>query len=304
MRYHDRTWLTFAAFLSSACSAASASGPYTQNQLAGQYIDPRYFTAVPFGSSSQWIMPWRSYLTTRPASVFLNGLGVDFNVLTQNADLIAQMLARHGITRARMEVPWGSLDFQSASRIIAPSATPNLQALARWGMRPLILLNGNSGGPCPYIAFQRTVTAPASAGSRTLQIDNTSGLVIGYSGVNTITSQTESWMAEGLVTAIDGNTLTLSQPLGSSIARSTVISMATLKYKPFSTPDWSGYNSSDVSSSLNGWANYVNVVGRWASATLGVAPGSQDMGFDLEVESAGGRASMLPPLPYCSRLTA
>ena len=283
MRAHARTWLTVAGFFASACSAAGAVGPYTHNQLAGPYIDPRYLVSLPFGFNSQWIRPWRSYLTTQPASVLLSGLGVNFNVVAPNADLIAEMLSKHGIRRARLEVPWGSLDFETASRITAPLASPNLRAVTRWAMRPLILLNGNSGGPCPYVAFQRTVTAPASSGSDQLQIDNTAGLVIGNSGVNTISSQTDPWMAEGLITAINRSTIRLSKPLLKSMTPGTVIAMATLKYKPFSTAGWSSYNSSDVSHSLDGWANYVSVIGKWAAATMGVTPGSTDMGFDLEV---------------------
>ena len=283
MRGHKWTCLAFTALVAAACSAARASGPYTQNQLAGQYTDARYFTSLPFGSNSQWIMPWRSYLVTQPATVFLNGLGANFNVVNQNPSLIAQMLSRHGFKRARLEVPWGSLDFETASRITAPLASPNLQAITKWAMRPLILLNGNSGGPCPYVAFQRAVTAPARAGSDQLQIDNTAGLVIGYSGVNTISSPTDPWMAEALVTAIHGNTITLSKPILQNMAPGKAIAMATLKYKPFSTAGWSAYNSADVTRSLAGWANYVSVIGKWAAATMGVNPGSADMGFDLEV---------------------
>jgi hypothetical protein len=220
--------------LLAAASTACASGPFLQNRLAGPYTDPRYFTALPFGTNSQWVMPWRSYLQTQPASVFLNGLGVQFNV-AQNPGLVAQMLSKYGFTRGRVEAAWGSLDYVKSSQFNAPVATANLKALAGWGLRPLILLNANSGEPCPALRYQHTLVSQALAGTSTLQLDDVSNLVVGYSGVNTLSSPGDPWMAEGLVTAVSGHTITLSKPLKRSIPAGTSISMATLKYRPLST---------------------------------------------------------------------
>jgi hypothetical protein len=227
-------------------------------------------------------MPWRAYLQTQPASVFVNGVGVNLNLTGQNANLIAEMLAKHGITRGRIEVGWGSLDYQTASKI-PNGVTSTLQAAHKWGIRPLILLNANSGGPCPNLTFSHTLTADAPAGATTLQLDDVSNLVVGYSGVNTITSRSDPWMAEGLVTAKHANAITISKPLVNPISAGTSIAMATLRYRPFSTPLSPEYKSADVANTLDGWTGYVNVVAAWAATTMGVAAGSQDMGFDLEV---------------------
>jgi hypothetical protein len=118
--------------------------------LAGQYTSEKYLLDQPFGINSQWIYPSRAYLRTVPASHFLQGVGINFNLSGENADLIAQMLATHGFKRMRVEIDWGDLDYQTQSNISSqPSLIAALQAAQKWGLRPLIVLNANQGNPCP-----------------------------------------------------------------------------------------------------------------------------------------------------------
>ena len=113
-------------------------------------IDPKYLTEVPFGRRSFWIQPWRSYLDTWPASRLLNAVGINFNVSPSEADGTARLLQSSGFKLAR----------SSSAGTCSPTTTragspkrrtcgERLVALREHGLRPLILLNANSGGPGP-----------------------------------------------------------------------------------------------------------------------------------------------------------
>lgn len=249
-----------------ACNGRSGS-------LALPYTDPKYQTGIAFGAHSHWIQPWRAYLETVPASRFLNGLGV---VLSNpgNADLVLEHLARHGIKLTRIEIGWGNLKYEDES-LTSPSLGAALQACKMWGIRPIILLNANQGAPCPAHYFHRTITADAAAGTTNVQFDDTAGLVLGRSGLSNLTGY---WAAEALITAINGNMVTLSKPLPKAIPAGSRVSMATLKYRPFSPP-----GIPDEEETLNGWRRYVETVARYASEALGTTGNSNDKGFDLEV---------------------
>src|SRR4051812_45311280 len=85
------------------------------------YVDPNQFQATPWGALSHWLQPWRAYLETLPASVFIQGVGMhlDFGTVQPppNWDLIMQMLGSHGVRHVRIEIGWGSLDYQNESII-------------------------------------------------------------------------------------------------------------------------------------------------------------------------------------------
>jgi hypothetical protein len=89
-------------------------------QLATPYIDPAYFLNVPFGTHSHWAQPWRAYLETVPASVFVNGPGINFNVDSRQADDVAAMLAKHRIRHARIEINWNAFDYDQEDRLVSP----------------------------------------------------------------------------------------------------------------------------------------------------------------------------------------
>jgi hypothetical protein len=247
----------------------------TAQGLSSPYTDPQYQTKVPFGSHSHYVQPWRATLETVPARQFLNALGVVLDVQDgQHMDLIVQMLARHGIKNTRLEIGWGNLRYEDESLRLSDAMVTTLRACKRWGIRPLILLNGNSGVPCPCKLFDRAVTAAAKKGDRTVTLEKTDDLVAGRSGLSQLTGY---WAAEALVTKIDGHIVTLSKPLPKDIPAGSRVPMATLKYRPFSVP-----GSADDNETLNGWKQYTETVTEAVTRALGTQ-NAADKGFDLEI---------------------
>jgi hypothetical protein len=253
------------------CSTAQAQ------RLSAPYVDPRHLTALPFGTYSHWLQPWRAYQETVPAHAFLNAIGVGLDGDdSQNFDLIVRMLAKYGFRHARIEVGWSSLDFQDR---LTPGSRESLRrrllACKRYGVRPLILLNAHCGAPCPIQFFERTLAAPARKGDRQIVLTDASGLKIGYSGLNNLT---EYWACEALITAIEGSTITLSKPLPKDLGDAgTNVSMSILKYRPFSVP-----GSDDYNATIAGWQRYVGETARFVTETLGTK-NQPDRGFDLEI---------------------
>ena len=237
---------------------------------AQQYTDPLYQTDIPFGMHSDWIQPWRGYLETVPASQFLNGVGVVLK--SPNADLVCQMLSRHGVKLTRIEIGWVNVGYTQGT-ITNPQAISALQACAKWGLRPIILLNANHGAPCSALNFNAVAARAAAAGSTSLILADTAGIIPGKTGLSNLTVSLTGYIAaQVLVTAVNGKTVTLSMPLPKAIAAGQSLPMTTLKYRPFSVP-----GSSDYNATLAGWKSYVLTVGRFASQYLGAG------NFDLEV---------------------
>ena len=85
--------------------------------LAGKYTDPTYFTKIPFGAHSHWLQPWRAYLETVPAQQFLDGIGLNLQFHEADPELVLQMLARNGVRSGRLEIGWGSLDYNDPAKI-------------------------------------------------------------------------------------------------------------------------------------------------------------------------------------------
>lgn len=244
--------------------------------LSGAPVDPAQLTLVKFGSHSHWLQPWRGYLETMPASHFLDGLGIVLNTHRgEDAAQILRMCASNGIRHARIEIGWGNLDFDDETRLRnAKDAAARLLACRANGIRPLILLNGHHGAPCPLRFFDRTVRNDAPAGSRELQLDRTGDLIVGHSGLNSTGSYVA---ADILITKIAGDTVTLSKPLPGALAAGARVRMATLKYAPFGDPA-----TAEGRATLEGWKRYARTIARFAAETLG-ATGARDLGFDLEI---------------------
>jgi hypothetical protein len=266
----------------------------TVNHLAGNYIDQRYMTLQPFGYNSQWIYPWRSYMTTVPASAFINGCGVNFNNNGENIDLMAHMVSKYGFKRIRIEIGWGDLDYQTESMMLTPSLIQSLQTAKTWGLRPLIVLNSNQGAPCPSLGFYHTVLVAAPIGSTSVTLDSTANLVVGKSGFSQLTSYT---MCQVIITGINGNTVTLSQPLPVAFTAGQSVLMNTFKYVPFDVPDDPGYNASDQAATMAGWNHYTLTIAQLAAQYLGTT-GAADLGFDLEIWNEFSFGSQFLFLPY------
>jgi hypothetical protein len=249
----------------------------TQGGTTEPYTDPRFLTDVPFGAHSHWLQPWRAYEETMPASRFVDGIGVGFTAPDgASEDLIAEMLARHGVRHARIEIGWGNLDWDD--KLPPPTRerlSRRIRACASRGLRPLILLNAHHGAPCPVRFFDRVLAAPARKGDTTVRLTDTSDLVPGFSGLNNLT---DYWAAEALATKVEGDTVTLSKPLPKDVGDAGAKApMATLKYRPFSPPD-----TADYMATVDGWRRYVAEVVTFVAETLGTT-GRGDLGFDVEI---------------------
>lgn len=244
------------------------------------YINPAYLTKLSFGSHSHWIQPWRAYLETLPAKDFLDGIGIVWNVQNSidNPEPIAQMLAKYGFTRVRVEIGWNHLDFEDETKLISRSEAKFqriLLALQKNNIRPLILLNSHHSQPCPAQNIQYTLTSDAHIGDRTLYLDNVRDLRVNYSGLSKVNQN--SWGAEYLITDIVDNIVVLSKPLPRNIKAGESILITTLKYRPFSIP-----GSEDYLETIAGWKQYLATVTQFVTNTLETSE-SNDKGFDLEI---------------------
>jgi len=264
------------SFLAALSLLAALPVICAEEPISPQPINPEQLTRVAFGSYSHWLQPWRAYLETMPASRFLDGLGIVLNTHRgEDADQILRMCAANGIRHARIEIGWGSLDYNDETKLHnASDVAARLLACRASGIRPLILLNGHHGAPCPLNFFDRTAAAAAELGARELTLDNTDGLIPGHSGFN---NAKDYLAADILITRIDGKKVGLSKPLKESIAAGAKLRMATLKYAPFGDA-----TTVEGRATLNGWKTYTRTIGRFAAETLGTA-GRGDLGFDLEI---------------------
>ena len=122
--------------------------------------------------------------------------------------------------------------------------------------------------------FSRRLAAAAPAGATRVELTDTSDLIVGRSGLSGLT---DYWAAEALLTAIEGKTVRLSKPLPKALSAEKPVSMATLKYRPFSVP-----GSADYRKTMAGWLEYVDVITAFVTETLGTAAAA-DKGFDLEI---------------------
>lgn len=245
--------------------------------LSEPYINPDYLTKISFGVHSHWVQPWRAYLETVPATKFIDAIGINFDIRMDkgdNPDLIAQMLAKHGIRHARIEISWGNVSFDD-ELIHNDNLKKCILACKKNGIRPLILLNAHHGVPGPIQFFERILASPAKKGDTKIQITDPNGLIPGYSGLNNLT---DYWACEAIITSIEGNTIYLSKPLPADLGDAGKhIPMATLKYRPFSPPE-----TDDYKKTITGWQKYTETVTRYVTDALGTAK-SSDKGFDIEI---------------------
>lgn len=245
--------------------------------LSAPYTDSSYLTNVPWGSHSHWLQPWRAYMETIPATTFLAGTGIVWNQKEEvkNPELLAQMLAKHGIRQVRFGINWSTLDYDNETKLKDNRAEQyrlRLLALQKYGIRPLILLNAHHGTPCPHKFSRHTVATDARAGDMTLQLNNVAQLKANYSGFKL----NDEAAAETLITEISGNTVTLSKPLPKDIKAGSSLRAVVLKYRPFSVP-----GSQDYQETMRGWKLYVDTVTQFVADTL--ATTDSDRGFDLEI---------------------
>jgi hypothetical protein len=259
----------------------SSAGPWPTGGVLTDPIDPRFLTTLPFGASSFWIQPWRAYLDTWPASQLLDAVGVNFNVRPAGAEDAAQLLRDSGFKLARIGVAWNAISYDDPTALRPAdeaSITARLTALHRHGLRPLIILDSNSGDPAPSTAVTLDTTSEAPAGSQSVRLSAASAaeVVPGKTGFDGLTRFKGA--PDILIASVGaGDVATLSRPLPGALAagehRGT-----TLLYAPFGPPTLAGGAPNPAfETPLKGWLSYVAAVCREAASVVGPE------GYDLEV---------------------
>jgi subtilase family serine protease len=262
------------------------------------YVDPTQLD-VPWPKHSHYKQPWRAWLETVPARNLRQGLGIDYswNTLRESDAVAMRFLAESGFSRVRVEVPWGEVDYDTLD--LRPEAKAHLTEIITAGksngIRPLILLNAHHGVGVPARQFTRTVATNASRGSRTLVLNDVTGIAPNYTGLSNLSSY---WMAEVLITGVNPSTrtVTLSKPLPVSLGAGVPVTLHTIRYLPLYEPGMSQYDAT-----VEGWLRYVRTVATavldagvthfdveiWNELTFGSAFLSINNYYDPEVVTEG-----------------
>jgi hypothetical protein len=197
------------------------------------------------------------------------------------ANATAQLLGDSEVRRARLEVPWNAMSYADPSQLADPAQLATyISAFRAHSLRPLILLNANSGLPVPALRFDLNLTAPAPAGATTVSLDPASDaqVVPGLTGIDAVDVNDYPMAAGVLITSVasDG-TATLSRPLPMSIQAGPVAA-TTLRYAPFAPPQLAdGAPNPRFAQTLSGWLAYVR------AACDEVRDVYQSDDFDVEV---------------------
>ena len=258
--------------------SAGSGEPAETGEVLTDPVDSSYLTGMPFGTSSFWLEPWRAYMDTWPASTLLDSLGINFNVRPPDAEAVAQLLQESGFKLARREIPWSALSYEDPTQFTNEAKIAGiLSALHKHGLRPLILLNANSGQPGPARPISLTTVAEAAPGASTVTLDAASAaeVVPGKTGFDELTFGTGP---DILITSVGaGDVATLSRPLVKALPAGKHRAM-TLRYAPFQAPKLANGQPNPVfEETLAGWESYVATVSKLAAGICGPE------GYDLEV---------------------
>lgn len=249
-------------------------------RLAGPYEDPAQ-TPPPFGVMSYYSQPWRGYMDTWPASKWLGVPGVGWGGDDKYAPAMAQLMGECGICYARIEIGWGSLDWNDA---LPPDTkarwTRLLQTFQKNGIRPLFLLNAHHGAPCPMRSFEAALVQPAKKGERAVHFAPRTKLRAGYTGFVNLADYIAAFP---LITQIaNDGTAQLSAPLPKDLSAGRV-GLEELKYQPLQgTKLKDGTPVPEAQETAQGWLRYVAAIGSLAREAL-KTEGKADSGFDIEV---------------------
>ena len=237
------------------------------------HVDPGQ-ADVPWAQHSHYKQPWRAWLETVPTRHFLDGIGLNYGWFTARRSNVVSMqfVAESGFARIRVEVPWGSIDYDTLE--LNPSSkmhlTDIIMAAKAHGIRPLILLNAHHGVGVPARKLMRSVTAAAPRGSRTVVLNDVSGISTNYTGLSNLTDYR---MAEVIITAVNHatRTVTLSKPLPVALSAGAPVTLHTIRYLPLFEPGMPEYEAT-----VKGWVAYARTVAR-AVCDAGVTE------FDMEI---------------------
>ena len=256
-------------------------GAQEEANLESPYEDPHQ-QEIPFGRISFYLTPWRAYMDTWPAKQYLNSLGINLKVPPATARATAQVVAQAGFRSARVELGWGNLGYYDPRQIShGQDYREILQALRAAGIRPLVLLNCNSGSPVPAIPILEHLWQKAPQGAREIVVDRPELIRPGYTGLVNMANQR---LGFPLVTAVDPKTgrCQLSAPLPRELPPGK-LNLVKLAYHPFSGPLLAdGTPNPFALETLEGWKAFVATACQITKEALGTE-GAKDAGFDLEV---------------------
>ena len=248
--------------------------------LRGRYIDSRYQTALAFGQTSPYIMPWRAYQETLPTFALTNALGVHLNLGDAAPEPVLRHLAACGVRHGRIEIGWGNAFEDDAETTLTQASRdglrPLLLACRGNDVRPLVLLNAHHGVPVPMVNAQKTLARAARKGDRVAYLSDTGDLKRYRSGFNNVL-QYKAVEVMFTEIAADGEVV-LSRPLPKDLGDAgKTVTVGTLRYLPFGFPD-----PAENAKTRNAWKRYVLAVARFAAQTL-TPLGFGDRGFDMEI---------------------
>jgi hypothetical protein len=252
---------------------AVSPSPLRSGGVVSHPIDSSYLA----GEGTLTVQPWRSYLDTSPSFRLTSALGINFNVTPKESEDTAQLLQESGFTLARVEIGWNSLSYEDPSAFKDEAGIDErLQALRKHHIRPLILLNANSGEPNPTQGLILHTTEEAAAGARTVTLtpESAADVVPGRTGFDDLTF---GGTPDLLIASISGDVATLAQPLPNALPAGAHRA-ATLLYPPFGPPRLAdGESNPAFQETLSGWLAYVSAVTSKADGIFGPE------GYDLEV---------------------
>jgi hypothetical protein len=264
----------------SPLEAGASLLPSDSDNVVSDPIDPHFLTDVPFGKRSFWIQPWRAYLDTLPASRLQEALGANFPTNPSQAQATARLLHDSGFKLARIGINWDAISYTEPTAFRSAnlaSITTRLTAMRENGLRPLIVLDANSGAPAPLLHVKLETLAAAPAGAQTVTLSPASAALVvpGKTGFNALAF---GGSPDILITSLGAHGLaTLSRPLLHPLPSGTHTG-TTLRYAPFQAPTLAGgATNPEFKATLAGWLTYVRAVSNLAATILGPD------GYDLEV---------------------
>jgi len=241
-------WVTAGILVCSSSVGAAMAGQYPVRP----YVDPSQL-AVPWPKHSFYRQPWRAFMETRSGYDFLHGIGINFNV-PSNDELAVRLLAETGFSTFRIEFGWGNVNWEETRLRNEERFKGLLRLCHEQNVRPTILLNAHQGVPCPAHFFERKLTANAPKGRRIVRLDDVSDIVPKYTGLSNLTGY---WAAEALVVNVNRTSgeCQLSKPLPRDLKAGEKVLLATLKYLPLYP-----VGTSQFEATARGWGRYVELV--------------------------------------------
>lgn len=262
-------------------------GRTLQAELKGPYED-RLQQQIPFGCTSYYLTPWRAYMDTHPASRFGRIQAVNWSDLSApESEATMRLLAEAGFRSFRLEIGWGHFDFDDESQLSAREVERLklvLPLAKKYKLRPMILLNAHSGGPCPRRTVPVELAAAAPAGARELRLKGGfAPFRTGRTGLNNQEQGVAFPLITGLVPQPDGTVLAqLSAPLNRAVPAGKA-ELTELKYAPFSGDVLEdGTPNPEARETVDGWCRYVKHV-TCAVRDILDSGDPEDAGFDVEV---------------------